>query len=271
MDLILFLSAFGLTIFSSFSSKNKGNTEETFTTTTKDIKTRVFDDDDARKKNDNKQKLNPKHSATWTSIHTNVLNDCIKNFPQKDLKFDPYIEYKIIKSWRDCFNCKSSIPDDLLKQKIQEILNGIISENPEINFEASENHKVDLVLEASSTIKKNNKKSRKNFKNHKVKNKIKVENTTKHVNVSKEPIEASDENGELKVLDEYKIPQRQGPKFECTMCNFSSYQAVEFCKHKNIHKVTNQIKLENSEIHEEDVSKQCAEKVLAQKNPMKTT
>ena len=72
MDLILFLSAFGLSIFSSFSSKNKGNTEETFTATTKDIKTRDSNDDDARKKNDNKQKLNPNQTATWTSIHTNV-------------------------------------------------------------------------------------------------------------------------------------------------------------------------------------------------------
>ena len=69
-----------------------------------------------------KQKSNTKQMATWTSIHQMSLNECINSFPQTGNELDPLLEAKIIKSWRECFNSKSSMPDEILKQKIKEAI-----------------------------------------------------------------------------------------------------------------------------------------------------
>ena len=69
-----------------------------------------------------KPKSNTKQMATWTSIHQTSLNDCIKLFPQTGNELDPLLEAKIIQSWRESFNSKSSMPDDFLKQKIKEVI-----------------------------------------------------------------------------------------------------------------------------------------------------
>merc|ERR1719361_188462 len=66
-----------------------------------------------------KQKSNTKQMATWTSIHQMSLNDCINAFPKTGNELDPLLEAKIIQSWRECFNSKSSMPDEILKQKIK--------------------------------------------------------------------------------------------------------------------------------------------------------
>ena len=50
------------------------------------------------------------------------LNECINSFPQTGNELDPLLEAKIIKSWRECFNSKSSMPDEILKQKIKEAI-----------------------------------------------------------------------------------------------------------------------------------------------------
>ena len=60
--------------------------------------------------------------ATWTSIHQMSLNECINSFPQTGNELDPLLEAKIIQSWRECFNSKSSMPDEILKQKIKEAI-----------------------------------------------------------------------------------------------------------------------------------------------------
>ena len=67
-------------------------------------------------------KSNTKQMATWTSIHQTSLNNCIKRFLQTGNELDSFLEAKIIQSWRECFNSKSSILDEFLKQKIKEVI-----------------------------------------------------------------------------------------------------------------------------------------------------
>ena len=70
-------------------------------------------------RNDSKPKAKRmKHTSAWSwnSMHSSALNDCIKHHPH------PNFEKEIIKSWRDCFNTKSSIPDEILEQKIKEAM-----------------------------------------------------------------------------------------------------------------------------------------------------
>ena len=67
-------------------------------------------------------KSNTKQMATWTSIHQTSLNNCIKRFLQTGNELDSFLEAKIIQSWRECFNSKSSMPDEFLKQKIKEVI-----------------------------------------------------------------------------------------------------------------------------------------------------
>jgi len=62
-------------------------------------------------------KSNTKQMATWTSIHQTSLNDCIKPFPQTGNELDPLLEAKIIQSWRESFNSKSSMSDDFFETK----------------------------------------------------------------------------------------------------------------------------------------------------------
>ena len=67
-------------------------------------------------------KSSTKQMAAWTSIHQTSLNDCIKLFTQTGNELNPLLEAKIIQSYRECFNSKSSMPDEFLKQKIKEVI-----------------------------------------------------------------------------------------------------------------------------------------------------